>query len=160
MDHMRQHTQWFNDITDGASGRSAAIKADLPIATLNRQLKLGHLSAEIVIALSRAYGIPASEGLLATGYLTPSEAALVPIDRTLRQVPGKMLIQELSRRANGKESDDTWLYGTADEWVLAPGHDAKPPQKEDHDPHTNSTDPHPDTSAEHESRQHRHPQRT
>lgn len=123
MIHMTDHAQWFDRLTGGASGRSAALKAGLPPATLNRQLSRGQLSAEFVIALCRAYNTHPVAGQVATGYLTPEEGNTLPTTEAARLMSDQDLIRELAYRVDSNPA--SWT-GTFDEVVdMADAEDAR-----------------------------------
>ncbi|MBV7302915.1 hypothetical protein [Corynebacterium sp. TAE3-ERU2] len=97
---MDTHEKWLHTLTGGASGRAAAQKAEISVATLNRQLKAGRLSAENVIALARAYNESPVQALAATGYLSSEEAIGVSLTTTAQMLSDKDLIRELARRVD------------------------------------------------------------
>lgn len=104
-----KHSEWFNRITGGASGNAAATKAHLPVASLNRHIAAEHLTAEEVIALSRAYGISPVEGLAATGHITHEEATGMTADSAAELLSDPDLIRTLAYRIN---ADPQAWFGT------------------------------------------------
>ena len=104
-----KHSEWFNRITGGASGNAAATKAHLPVASLNRHIAAERLTAEEVIALSRAYGISPVEGLAATGHITHEEATGMTADSAAELLSDPDLIRTLAYRIN---ADPQAWFGT------------------------------------------------
>lgn len=95
------HKAWYDRITDNAPGRSAAMKAGISVATLNRQLARGVISAENVIAIARAYNQAPVSALLATGYLRSGEVSPVTdLKALLDSVGDRELIHTLALRIN------------------------------------------------------------
>lgn len=113
---MESHTTWFNRTTN-TSGRQAAIKAGLPIATVNRQLGRDELSAETVIAIARAYGQSPIGALISTGYLNEDETKGIGIEDALKFASDQALIHQLAMRVNDNESH--W-QGTFEEVIDNP----------------------------------------
>ena len=109
-----KHSEWFNRITGGASGNAAATKAHLPVASLNRHIAAERLTAEEVIALSRAYGISPVEGLAATGHITHEEATGMTADSAAELLSDPDLIRTLAYRIN---ADPQAWFGTFGELV-------------------------------------------
>lgn len=114
MSYMTDHTEWFNRITNNASGRTAATAAGIPIATLNRQIGRNEISAENVIAIARAYGARPVAALVQTGYLEPSEAGDVTIAEVAELLSDQDMIRIMAYRINKDES--AW-EGTFDEVI-------------------------------------------
>lgn len=109
MGHMETHKAWFLRLTGESSGRQAAIKADISISTLNRQLAKGEISADYVIALARAYGGSVTGALVSTGYLYPHETAYQSLTDAAEILSDQALIRELARRI---DSDPAAWFGT------------------------------------------------
>ena len=109
MGHMEAHKAWFSRLTREASGRQAAIKADISISTLNRQLAKDEISADYVIALARAYGASVTAALVATGYLRPHETSYQSLTDVAEVLSDQALIRELARRI---DSDPSAWFGT------------------------------------------------
>lgn len=114
MSHMEQHTRWFRTITGNDSGRAAAAKSGMSVATVNRQLAREELSAEMVIAIARGYGQSPVTALVETGYLEAGEANNFDMVDSPRLLTDQQLIRELARRVDSNE--DAWA-GTFDEVV-------------------------------------------
>lgn len=128
MIHMTEHKEWFEALTENASGRAAADLADIAPATMNRQLARNTLSAETVIALARAYGRSPVRALLETGYLRPEEVGMPSPEELLQSLSDQQVIADVARRIDSEPAH--WL-GTFDEVVereatprLAPVSDA------------------------------------
>lgn len=104
MGHMSDHITWYQLLTGGDTERAVATRAGITTSTLNRQLAKGHLAAENVILVARAYGQNTATALSATGYLTPEEAANSDGD-IAQLLTDRQLINELARRI-GVTSDE------------------------------------------------------
>lgn len=114
MIHMTEHKEWFEKLTQNASGRAAADLADISPATMNRQLARNALSAETVIALARAYGRSPVRALLETGYLLPEETGMPSPEELLQSLTDQQVIADVARRIDSEPAH--WL-GTFDEVV-------------------------------------------
>lgn len=111
MSHMKSHEVWFKTVTDGASGRAAALAAGVSVATLNRQLARGEIDPAHVIAIARAYGADPAEALAITGYLTPAEAAPLGPVAAMRLATDQALIRELARRIDSNAAAWSGTFG-------------------------------------------------
>lgn len=109
MGSMINHVEWFNKVSQNASGREAALKADITVSTLNRQLSVNHLSAEYVIALARAYDEPPVKALAATGYLLPTEVSDISMEEMSDLLTDQQLIRLLAMRI---DDDPSAWFGT------------------------------------------------
>lgn len=114
MSYMTNHKEWFDRITNYASGRAAGAAAEIPIATLNRQLGKGELSAEFVIALARAYGVSPTASLVQTGYLNPDEASDLTVAEMAELLTDQDIIRIMAFRINN--NPEAW-EGTFDEVI-------------------------------------------
>lgn len=114
MIHMKEHKEWFEKLTQNASGRAAADLADISPATMNRQLARNALSAETVISLARAYGRSPVRALLETGYLLPEEAGMPSPQELLQSLTDQQVVSDVARRIDDNPAH--WL-GTFDEVV-------------------------------------------
>lgn len=114
MIHMTEHKEWFEKLTQNASGRAAADLANISPATMNRQLARNALSAETVIALARAYGRSPVRALLETGYLLPEETGMPSPEELLRSLSDQQVIADVARRI---DSEPAHWVGTFDEVV-------------------------------------------
>lgn len=65
--------QWYTKATGGDSENAVALKAGISQTTLNRQLRAGRLTPEVVVAISRAYRAPVSQALVIQGLLTKQD---------------------------------------------------------------------------------------
>lgn len=109
MGFMTDHNTWYRRITGDATERAAALRSGVTTSTLNRQLSKGELSAEVVIKLSRAYGISPVEGLAATGHITHEEATGMTADSAAELLSDPDLIRTLAYRIN---ADPQAWFGT------------------------------------------------
>lgn len=101
MDHKRWLEELTTDTTNGA-----AEKAGITPATLFRQLTRGRISAENVIALSRAYGKKAGDELVRTGFLNPEDIEGVGIESALRLATSRQMLDEIDRRMGDGRGHD------------------------------------------------------
>lgn len=91
-------SQWLESKT-GDTKRQMAIKLGHTPSTFNRNIE----TAEVIIAVCRAYGINPIEGLVAAGIVQDSEVAEAAAEASLRNVPEVSLLEEVLRRAAGRE---------------------------------------------------------
>ena len=118
MGHMStQHTQWFSHLVADDTQRAAAARSGVTNSTLSRQIARGTLSAEIVIALARAYDQSPVHALAATDYLTDAEALGGDEAAMVQTFSDQALIRELARRI---DADPAAWFGTFGE-VATPG---------------------------------------
>ncbi|WP_404291832.1 hypothetical protein [Glutamicibacter arilaitensis] len=80
----------------GATRRQMALQVGQSPSTFNRNIE----SAEVIVAVCRAYKINPVEGLIAAGIITQSEAAQVAATVSLSDVTEKELLHEMLRRVN------------------------------------------------------------
>ncbi|MGF7120401.1 transcriptional regulator [Rhodococcus sp. BE178] len=99
------HKQWLAELTTDTTN-GAAEKAGITPATLFRQLSRGRISAENVIALSRAYGKKAGDELVHTGFLERSDIEGVGIESALRLASSRQMLDEIDRRMGDGHGDD------------------------------------------------------
>ena len=92
--------EWFKDITAGESQRTVAEKINVQQSKLSRQLKAGHLDAEIIRDIARAYGSKAGDELLKTGFLKPEDLTLVGVEEALGLAKNSQLWVEMSLRSD------------------------------------------------------------
>lgn len=104
-----KHSEWFHRTTNGASGNAAAAKAGISVASLNRHIASEHLTAEEVIAISRAYGESPVNGLAATGHITYEEASGMTAAASAELLSDLDLIRTLAYRIN---ADPAAWFGT------------------------------------------------
>jgi len=91
-------SQWLESKT-GDTKRQMAIKLGHIPSTFNRNIE----TAEVIIAVCRAYGINPIEGLVAAGIIQDSEVAEAAAEASLESVPEVSLLEEVLRRAAGRE---------------------------------------------------------
>ncbi|WP_211440090.1 hypothetical protein [Corynebacterium glutamicum] len=92
--------EWFKSITVGESQRSVAEKIGVQQSKLSRQLNAGHLDAEIIRDIARAYGSKAGDELLKTGFLDPDDLTLVGVEEALGMAKNSQLWVEMSKRSD------------------------------------------------------------
>lgn len=66
--------EWLESLPGGATPTTAAKKAGLASPTLLRHAERGYTTADNVIAIARAYGVPPVDALVDLGFLQPDEA--------------------------------------------------------------------------------------
>lgn len=66
--------EWLETLPGGATPTTAANKANLASPTLLRHAERGYTTADNVIAIARAYGVPPVDALVDLGFLRPDEA--------------------------------------------------------------------------------------
>ncbi|WP_190264840.1 hypothetical protein [Glutamicibacter nicotianae] len=91
-------SQWLESKT-GDTKRQMAIKLGHTPSTFNRNIE----TAEVIIAVCRAYGINPVEGLIAAGIIEAFEVAQAATESSLAEVPETALLEEVLRRAAGRE---------------------------------------------------------
>lgn len=109
MNHM-DINEWYNDLTDHATTRSAGERIGVSHTTLGRQMRNGELAAEIVISLCRSYGRSPITGLIETGYVFEYETDGVGIDYALDKATNKQLLDAILRRSDPESRE---LFGAA-----------------------------------------------
>lgn len=91
-------SQWLEART-GDTKRQMAIKLGHTPSTFNRNIE----TAEVIIAVCRAYGINPVEGLITAGIIEASEVAQAATESSLADIPETALLEEVLRRAAGRE---------------------------------------------------------
>lgn len=94
-------SQWLEEKT-GDTKRQMAIKLGQQPSTFNRNIE----TAEVIIAVCRAYNLNPVEGLLAAGLLEVSEVNDAAAEASLKDVPETALLEEVLRRAAGRQNID------------------------------------------------------
>ncbi|MDE1565619.1 hypothetical protein ACXITP_06600 [Actinotignum sanguinis] len=97
---MNELLTWINCATNGASRGAVAAAIGVHNSTYNRQYASGHLNAHFIVAIARHYGADPLEGLIAGGYITPSEAGSKPLHivEALHHATNDQLLHELYAR--------------------------------------------------------------
>lgn len=108
---MTSHNDWFEKLTHHASGRSAAERSGESPATVNRQLKAGVISPELVISLARGYGRSPVLALLQTGYLLPEETGAPTLEEVATTLTDQQLIAETARRIDSNPAHWQGTFG-------------------------------------------------
>lgn len=89
---------WILSLPSSPLPTQAATAAGIDISTISRQLKRNHISAENVIKLCKAFGKSPIDGLIETGYLSPTDAQEISISSALRDATNRQLAAEVTRR--------------------------------------------------------------
>lgn len=90
--------KWYERTVGDASVNAVASKADLVQSTLARQLKAESLTAEVVIAVARAYEADVIGALVECGFVTTDEVRLHGARVTLASLTDLEVGAELVRR--------------------------------------------------------------
>lgn len=94
--------EWLEKTTKSKAGElsinAIANASDIPQATLNRRVKAGDLSADMVIAISRAYEYDVVGALLELGFITKRDLTIQQIRVSLTDATDKELVDEIARR--------------------------------------------------------------
>lgn len=94
-------SQWLEAKT-GDTKRQMAIKLGHTPSTFNRNIE----TAEVIIAVCRAYNLNPVEGLIAAGIIEAEEVNEAAAEVGLKAVPETTLLEEVLRRAAGRENID------------------------------------------------------
>lgn len=89
---------WILSLPGSPLPTQAATAAGIDISTISRQLKRNHISAENVIKLCKAFDKSPIDGLIETGYLSPTDAQEISISSALRDATNRQLAAEVTRR--------------------------------------------------------------
>ena len=89
---------WILSLPGSPLPTQAAEASDIDRGTISRQLKRNHISAENVIKLCKTFGKSPSDGLIETGYLSPTDAQEISISSALRDATNRQLAAEVTRR--------------------------------------------------------------
>lgn len=117
-----EHNEWLEKLPGSPSITAAARESGIQKTTLMRQLDRGHIPAENVIAIARAYDVNVVDALVATGHLERSETNLVGIAEALGYATNQQLLDEINLRV---DPDAVRLFhGDGD--VITPNFDATP----------------------------------
>lgn len=90
-------SQWLEAKT-GDSKRQMALKLGQQPSTFNRNIE----TAEVIVAVCRAYGINPVDGLIAAGIIDTLEVNDAASEASLSAVPEVKLLEEVLRRAAGR----------------------------------------------------------
>lgn len=94
-------SQWLEAKT-GDTKRQMALKLGHTPSTFNRNIE----TAEVIIAVCRAYNLNPVEGLIAAGIVEAEEVNEAAAEVGLKAVPETTLLEEVLRRAAGRENID------------------------------------------------------
>lgn len=92
---------WLETRT-GATRRQMALQIGQAPSTFNRNIE----TAEVIIAVCRAYKINPIEGLIAAGIISQEEATAVAASASLKHVTEKELLHEMLRRVEDGPAPD------------------------------------------------------
>lgn len=90
--------KWYEKTVRGDSVNAVAAKANVVQTTLDRQLKKGALSAEMVVAIARAYRVDVLDSLVKAGLITREEIKAHGVRGALRDALDVEIAQEVARR--------------------------------------------------------------
>ena len=88
---------WILSLPGSPLPTQAAEASDIDRGTISRQLKRNHISAENVIKLCKTFGKSPIDGLIETGYLSPTDAQDISISSALRDATNRQLAAEVTR---------------------------------------------------------------
>lgn len=111
---------WIASLPGSPLPTQAAEASGIDRSTISRQLKRGQLSAENVIAICRAFGKSAADGLVETGYLTPGDFEGAGVVEALSKATNQQIVDEISKRLASGMGD---LFNQDAEVVSFPGAD-------------------------------------
>lgn len=108
---------WYRSVTGGDSANAVAQRAHVVQTTLNRQVRAGRFTAEVVVAVARAYSAPVLDALVVLGLLTEREARLkkrmsVGLEEALKTAEDAQILRELLRRIEEEGREGHSLLAT------------------------------------------------
>ncbi|WP_058120577.1 helix-turn-helix domain-containing protein [Actinobaculum massiliense] len=90
--------EWLEETIGDDSMSEAARKSGFPTSTLTRQIGRGNLSAEVAVAIARAYGVDVETALIRQGLITEEEVSSARKRYSLSTFSDKELAGEIARR--------------------------------------------------------------
>lgn len=90
--------RWFDRITGDDTPNAAAKRSGVNQPTLSRQIKAGALSAEVIVAIARAYDADAIEGLIIGGLITEADVRKHGAEVLLEQITDRRIADEVYER--------------------------------------------------------------
>ena len=93
--------RWYERTVRGAAVNAVAAKAGVVQTTLDRQVKRGALSPEVVVAVARAYGTDVLEALVIAGVITREDIRAHGVQQALSAALDVEIAQEVARRLGG-----------------------------------------------------------
>lgn len=104
---MEKFEGWIEAVTRGHSVRQIAANAQIPPATLSRQISTGTVTPENAVAIAVAYGASPVKALVALGVLDPDNVDTMSVEQALREATDQQLVDEVMRRLSGATEEDT-----------------------------------------------------
>jgi hypothetical protein len=95
---------YLKHLTDGASYRAIAERAQIEPSKLTRQLK-GELKVQTVVAVARAYGGSLLRAFVAAGFITEDEATSMAALSGIEKATDRELAEEILRRVRANEGE-------------------------------------------------------
>lgn len=97
--------EWLESLPGGATPTTAAKKAGLASPTLLRHAERGYTTADNVIAIARAYGVPPVDALVELGFLKPSETGgeAVRLKEALKEASISQLWDAMAEKIDGTQ---------------------------------------------------------
>ena len=97
--------EWLESLPGGATPTTAAKKAGLASPTLLRHAERGYTTADNVIAIARAYGVPPVDALVELGFLEPSETGgeAVRLKEALKDASISQLWDAMAEKIDGTQ---------------------------------------------------------
>ncbi|AIY01159.1 hypothetical protein ART_1560 [Arthrobacter sp. PAMC 25486] len=113
--HTSSVRTWLDAVDTTELRQKVARQADIAPQNLSAQITANRLTAELAIESARIAGVGLTNGLVATGFLSPVEAGWEPQsrERALRDTPNSVLVLTVSHRleilgrAMRRSEDDT-----------------------------------------------------
>lgn len=99
IDHM-EHEAWIKSLRPELTPTTAAKAAGLSYSTVLRQIDRGHLSADNVIAIARAYNAGIVDSLIATDHISPDEVDIIGVVQALGYATNQELLGEMNKRVD------------------------------------------------------------
>ncbi|WP_043993638.1 hypothetical protein [Leifsonia xyli] len=102
--------EYLKRLTNNASYRTIAQRAQIEPSTLTRQLK-GELKVQAVVSITRAYGGSLLQAFVAAGFITADEASNMATLAGIEKASDRELAEEILRRVRAAEHNHPNLTG-------------------------------------------------
>lgn len=86
---------WYRETVGSDAVNAVATTARVGQSTLDRQVKRGELSPEIVVAIAYAYDVDPIEGLIISGLITEEDVVRHGAEVLLASLPDRMIADEV-----------------------------------------------------------------
>lgn len=98
--HHMEHESWIRSLSPDLTPTTAAKTAGLSHTTVLRQLERGHLSADNVIAIARAYKVGIVDALVQTEHISEDEVDIVGVTQALGYATNQEMLDEMRKRVD------------------------------------------------------------